>query len=138
MRRDRVPGSLAEARRLVGYNEQILARSTSSQRRHRAERMLLKWRTGPPCICGCGRRCGHHRNRYATPACVPKADRAAWASAGRRRSLFKFRVQKFRAEIRQLQQHGGRITADDLLVAFTRIYDRGYHAGLYHRRRTAA
>lgn len=96
--------------------------------------MAARWRrTGPLCVCGCGRRCGQSRNRYATPACVPRGDRAAWASHGRRRSLFKFRLQKFREDIRQLQD-AGRISAEDLLVVFTRIYKRGYHAGLVTRR----
>lgn len=44
LNRDRVPGSVDEAKALIAYNERILATSTSAQRRDRAERMLANVR----------------------------------------------------------------------------------------------
>jgi hypothetical protein len=45
MQRDRLPGSIEEARTLVSYNERILATSDSPQRRARAQRMLANVRS---------------------------------------------------------------------------------------------
>lgn len=44
LHRDRVPGSIEQARSMVAYNERILATSVSGQRRHRSERMLANVR----------------------------------------------------------------------------------------------
>jgi hypothetical protein len=42
--RDRLPGSVDEARTLIAYNERILASTVSGQRRVRAERMIANLR----------------------------------------------------------------------------------------------
>lgn len=42
--RNRIPGSLDEARTMLAYNQRILATSKSPQRRLRAERMIANLR----------------------------------------------------------------------------------------------
>lgn len=44
LRADRVPGTLDEARKMVAYNESILATTASGQRRLRAAAMLVNLR----------------------------------------------------------------------------------------------
>jgi hypothetical protein len=41
LRADRIPASVDEVRAMVAYNERILETSQSTQRRYRAERMLI-------------------------------------------------------------------------------------------------
>jgi hypothetical protein len=81
-------------------------------------------RNGGTCRCGCGRQCTSPRNKYATPACYPRAIRV---ENGRRNGTVQAQrvIQKrFKEDVRQVVDKG-RITAGDLFAKFQEIYERG-------------
>lgn len=85
--------------------------------------------TLPLCLCGCGERVRRSENRYASHACVPKSLRLAGIMKGRRNFAYRRRALFFRAEHQRLTAAGGRLTTEDLLETFARVYERGYANG---------
>lgn len=81
-------------------------------------------RDGSPCACGCGRLCSDYRHRWATPACVPIADRRARARAGGRMFGYLARRRKFHAMVTEMIRDG-RVRHEDLLAALQTAYRMG-------------
>lgn len=86
----------------------------------------------PLCACGCGQPVKTRRNRWATPGCVPRSERATWCRKGRKTHAYRRRARIFQQELAQL---GPRFTREDLLVVFQRIYKRGLGAARAERYR---
>jgi len=82
----------------------------------------------PFCLCGCNRRVKSWRKncRYYERACIPPEKRSAWGGMNTRKSAYRVRAIKFQKELQQL---GDRITREDLLACFQRIYECGYKSG---------
>jgi hypothetical protein len=80
----------------------------------------------PFCRCGCGRRVKRLPNVHYERACRPKESFSAASRKGNRAYSYKSRRLKFQAELEQLPQ---RLTREDLVAAFYRIYRRAYNSG---------
>lgn len=83
----------------------------------------------PLCACGCRQRVKSRDCRFASPQCVPRSLRADNCRRGRRTFAYRRRALAFRDDLARLTAGGRRITREDLLVAFHRVYRRGYNSG---------
>ncbi len=79
----------------------------------------------PFCKCGCGRRVRQWQNEWATQACVPKLVRSEACMIGRDKYTYRRRALFFRQELGRLLSNGARVTPEDILFSFARVYDRG-------------
>ena len=125
----KTPQGCAGARTLRAMPAEVRRRKPSG--RPKASR-----RTGPLCVCGCGRRC-FPEARYASQACVPRSVRSATMREGWARASPQLRAQRFKQDIDRLLARG-RITHGELLATLQAVWDRGYAARLACERRAQA
>ncbi len=79
----------------------------------------------PFCKCGCGQRVRQWQNEWATQACVPKQVRSENCMIGRHKYTYQRRAIFFKEELARLLSNGDRLTREDILLVFARVYDRG-------------
>lgn len=77
------------------------------------------------CLCGCGRKVGKNRNKWATRACVPGAIR----KASRRKTIYKTRRERFRRLLQSFLSSDRTLTMEAMMEALEQAYRLGLKTG---------